>query len=109
VLTVRYHQTPAGGLLGGESTIRDAEQHVGGALGEVTYRSGQCVQHPGLSAEVARGTADPDRGQAGPGDLDGWRDGLQSEHHRLEGARFGQLVAGEHGQVGAAGLSLPAP
>ena len=34
--------------------------------------------------------------------------GLQGEHDRLEGARLGQLVAGKHGQVRAAGLRLAA-
>ena len=106
---VRYDQAPAGGLLGGEGAVRDADQHVGGARDEVGYRPGQRVQHPGLAAEVAGRAAHADRGQAGPGDLDGRGDRLQSEHDRLEGARLGQLVAGKHGQVGAAGLRLAAP
>ena len=103
---MRYDQTAAGGLLGGKGAIRDADQHVGGARGEVGHRPGQGVQHPGLTAEVSGRAANPDRGQARPGDLDGRGNGLQREHDRLEGARLGQLVAGKHGQVGAAGLRL---
>jgi hypothetical protein len=67
------------------------------------------MQHRGLAPEVPGRAFHVDRGQAGSSDLDAWCDRFQRGYHRLESARLGSLVPGEHREFGAAGLCLTPP
>ena len=60
-----------------------------------------------LAAEVARRPPRRQHHQPGPDDLHPGRQLLDRDHHRLERARVPVGVAGEHGQLRAAGLGLP--
>ena len=61
-----------------------------------------------LTAEVAGRPPGRQRDQAGPDDLHPGGQLLDRHHHRLERAGVPIRVAGEHGQLRAAGLGLPA-
>ena len=99
--------------LGGESRVGDTYHRGAGDIGSAAEGLGcKCNDPLGqrvISPEVSRGTAGCEREAPRAGQLDAWRQVVEGDRHRLEGAGITSRIGCNHDEPRTTRLRFPAP